>query len=165
MHRSSLSIYHCRNYVLWYSADPLLSTRVSCCGKVAILHLLFLQIEGMTVPSLADAYDSSIQHLSLALDSRTAPIIIWLILLSWPFCIGIKLYLGQTESMTCSVKASQLLGWRMSLFYQRYIKTPTHTLTKLSKHFVSTSKASIQLYPATCPRHKTLNTPWLNIAI
>ena len=86
MHRSSLSFYHCRNYVLRYSTDPLLSTRISCCGKVAALHLLFFKLGRWLSQAWLDAYDSSMHtiHLSLALDSRTAPIVIRLILLSWP---------------------------------------------------------------------------------
>ena len=72
----------------------------------------------MTVPSL-DAKDPSV-HLSLgdvALDSRTAPTIIWLTikqLKTDPFSKGAKLCLGWTELAVCPIKAllSYLAIWK-----------------------------------------------------
>ena len=69
----------------------------------------FLRVGEMTVPSL-DAYDPSV-HLSLgdvALDSRTAPTIVWLTIKQSktdPFRKGAKLCLGRTESAVCPIKA------------------------------------------------------------
>ena len=63
----------------------------------------------MTIPNL-DAYDPSV-HLSLedvALDSRTAPTIIWLTIKQSktdPFRKGVRLCLGRTGSVVCPIKA------------------------------------------------------------
>ena len=69
----------------------------------------FLRVGEMTAPNL-DEYDSSV-HLSLkdvALDSRTAPTIIWLTIKQSktdPFRKGAKICLGKTDLVVCPVKA------------------------------------------------------------
>lgn len=69
----------------------------------------FLRVGEMTIPSQS-AYDSSV-HLSLQnveLDSRVMPNIVWLTIMQSktdPFRKGVKLCLGQTNSVVCPVKA------------------------------------------------------------
>ena len=94
----------------------LVSIGVPCCGQPTFFG--FLRVGEMTVPSL-DAYDPSV-HLSLgdvALDSRTAPTIVWLTIKQSktdPFRKGAKLCLGRTESAVCPIKAllSYLAIWK-----------------------------------------------------
>ena len=69
----------------------------------------FLRVGEMTVQNQKN-YDRTM-HLSsqdVALDSRVTPTIIWLTITQSktdPFCKGVRLYLGRTDSVICPVKA------------------------------------------------------------
>ena len=138
-------------------------------GRLLYYICLFFKSRGSLSQAWLDAYDSSMYTTSLPsigqqnCSNHHLANIIKLTLLQRDQVIPGPKRFSDVLSQGFTAYPAKLLGWRMSSVYPRYIKTPTHSLTKLSKQFVSTSKASIQLYPATFLRHKTLNTPWLRI--